>query len=176
MPVERVNGSVFPAHDPAVAGAAPPPGTPGYGEAVLDHLLAVVPRTFEGLPVDFFSVFVGTAPDAPLSPALTALRNLELWGFPTSRPAYDPGNRSFVYQRFQRGIMHYSRLDEATRGVLLGDWFKAVMTGQGLPADLEAQMRGSPFLRQYCPGNPRALCRPDALPQTDLTAAFLPGS
>jgi hypothetical protein len=118
MPVERVNGSVFPAHDPAVASAGPPPGAPGYGEAVLDHLLAVVPRTFEGLPVDFFGVFVSTASDTPLSPPSAALRNLELWGFPTSRPASDPTNRDFVYQRFQRGIMHYSRPDEATRGVL----------------------------------------------------------
>jgi hypothetical protein len=170
--VERISGSVFPAHDPAVAGAAPAPGSPGYGEAVLDHLLAAVPRTFEGLPVGFFSVYVGTAPDAPVSPALTALRNLQLWGFPTSHPAFDPTNRDFVYQRFQRGILHYSRTDEATRGVLLGDWFKAVVTGQGLPADLEAQLRASPLLRQYCPGSPRSLCRPESLPQTDLTGAF----
>jgi hypothetical protein len=102
------------------------------------------------------------------------LRSLELWGFPTSRPTFDPTNRDFVYQRFQRGIMHYSRTDEATRGVLLGDWLKAVITRQRLPADLEAAMSRSPLLRQYCPGNPRSLCRPEALQLTDLTGAFRP--
>jgi hypothetical protein len=131
-----------------------------------------VPDRFEGVPVGFFSTFVNSVPGDARDPIATALRNLEVWGFPTSRPAFDPTNRNFVYQRFQRGIMHYSRLEDVTRGILLADWFKAVLTGEGLPPDLDAQMGGSRFLRQYCPDNPRALCRPEQLPATDLSGAF----
>ena len=32
---------------------------------------------------------------------------MERWGAPISQPAADPGNAGFVYQRFQRGVMHY---------------------------------------------------------------------
>ncbi|HEV2122504.1 MAG TPA: hypothetical protein VGW38_06990 [Chloroflexota bacterium] len=174
MPVQSINYSTFPAHDPAVASAAPPPNTPNYGQAALTHVQSTVPNTFEGLPVGFFSTFVNSVPDAPRNPALTVLANLEVWGFPTSQPAFDPNNRNFVYQRFQRGIMHYSNADQATRGILLGDWFKSVITGENLPADLAAQMQGNRFLRQYCPANPRSLCRPSELPETDLSAAFVP--
>jgi hypothetical protein len=100
---------------------------------------------------------------------------LEVWGFPTSSPAFDPGNRQFVYQRFQRGIMHYDHATRTTGGLLLGDWLKAVITGEGLPPDLAAQMEGSRFVRQYCPTNPPlALCRPDDLPHSNLSGAFEP--
>lgn len=153
LDVRSINFSAFPAHD-------------------LAHLRATLPDAFEDLPVDFFSTFVNTVPDAPRDPALTVLANLEVWGFPTSRPAFDPQNHGFVYQRFQRGIMHFSQVDRATRGVLLGDWFKAVLTGDDLPADLAQQMQGSPFLRQYCPTTSRSLCRPGELPDTDLSGAF----
>ncbi|MGH2356162.1 MAG: hypothetical protein ACRDI2_09330 [Chloroflexota bacterium] len=171
MPVDQINFSTFPAHDPAVATAAPAPDAPSYGQAVLDHLRATVPDTFEGLPVDFFEEFMTTVPGSG-DPAFRAVVNLEVWGFPTSPPAFDPHNRAFVYQRFQRGIMHYDHATGATGGILLADWFKAAITGQRLPPDLAAELQGSRFLRQYCPDNPRWLCRPDQLPATDLTTAF----
>ncbi|MGH2370281.1 MAG: hypothetical protein ACRDI2_19070, partial [Chloroflexota bacterium] len=62
MPVDQINFSTFPAHDPAVAAAAPAPGAPGYGQAVLSYLQAAVPNSFEGLPVGFFSAFVNSVP------------------------------------------------------------------------------------------------------------------
>ncbi len=71
---------------------------------------------------------------------------LELWGFPTSQPARDPNNHNFIYQRFQRGILHYDATSGVTRGILLGDAFKSVLTGQNLPTDTAQELRHSPFL------------------------------
>ena len=176
MPYHQINFSAFPPHDPGVAAAAPAPGTPPYGEAVLGHVRATAPEEFQGLPVRFYSAFVGAVPavDPATDPALAALVNLEIWGFPTSRPQFDPTNRSFVYQRFQRGIMHFRAATGTTEGILVADYFKSLVTGRDMPADLAAQAAGSRFLRQYCPDRPRALCRPDELPATDLTLAFEP--
>jgi hypothetical protein len=100
------------------------------------------------------------------------LLNLEIWGLPTSQPAADPGNGGFIYQRYQRGIMHYRSECGCTEGILIGEYFKAVITGANLPSDLEADMQGSRYYRQYAPGLPGAVARPDQLPSTDLTGAF----
>jgi hypothetical protein len=179
MPATQINGSMFPAHDPAIAAAAPPPQTPNYSQAVLAHLIEVVPSTFEGLPVDFFATYMETVPPEEALTAVagpSSLRNLEIWGFPTSAPAFDPNNRSFVYQRFQRGIMHYRDATGTTEAVLLGDYFKSLITGRNVPGDLaaQAQATGSSFRSQYCPGQPRSLCRAGDLAGTDFTAAFEP--
>jgi hypothetical protein len=50
-----------------------------------------------------------------------------------------------------------------------------VITGRGLPPDLEADMQGSRYLRQYSPGGAYWLARPSALRDTNLTEAFEPG-
>ena len=111
---------------------------------------------------------------------MVPLLNLEIWGTPTSRPTPDPGNGEFVYLRFQRGILHFQGHDgqgnPITEGILLGDWFKSLITGRNLPADLEAQAlaEGSPFLRQYDPGKPRWVADPARLLDTDMTLAFEP--
>jgi hypothetical protein len=174
MPYNQVNFSQFPAHDPSVAGAAPGPGTANYGQAVLQYIRTVAPDTFEGLPVRFYSTFVSTVPgiDPDSDPNTAALVNLEVWGFPTSRPQFDPNNRSFVYMRFQRGIMHFDAASGATQGILLSDYFKSIITGRNLPPDLASQAVGSRFLAQYCPGAPAWVCRPQQLAGTDLTYAF----
>jgi hypothetical protein len=93
---------------------------------------------------------------------------------PTSRPTYDPNNRNFVYQRFQRGIMHYDAGCNCTNGILLADYLKAIITGRNLPADLAEQAKASQYLRQYNASKPRWLDRPEALGGTDLTGAFEP--
>src|SRR5207302_9514720 len=80
-------------------------------------------------------------------PNLLGLLDLEVWGAPTSLPAYDPANHNFIYQRFQRGIMHYDTTCGCTQGLLLADYLKALLTGQNLPADLAAQAADSPLLR-----------------------------
>jgi hypothetical protein len=174
MPYDRINGSTFPVHDPHVASEAPGPDTPNYGQAVLAHLRRVVPDTFDRRPVRFFDTFVKAARDRASDPDTAAMLDLEIWGFPTSQPALDPTNHNFSYQRFQRGIMHYDRTTGTTTGILVADWFKSIITAQGLPPDLAQQAADSRFVRQYCPGNPRWLCRPGELPGTDLTFAFQP--
>ena len=176
MPGRRINGATVPAHDPALASAAPAPDTVDYSRAVLAHLVDTVPSTFEGLPVDFFATYMDTVPPDAQAQAPSALSNLEIWGFPTSAPAFDPANRGFVYQRFQRGIMHFRASAGSTDAVLLGDYFKALILGRHIPADLFADARdaGSRFLSQHCPDAAQAVCRPSELPGTDLRAAFDP--
>ena len=93
---------------------------------------------------------------------------------PASRPAHDPANGGFVYLRFECGIMQFDARTGVTQGLLLGDLFKSLLTGRNLPADVAAQAQGSPFLAQFDPSRPRALARPEALPDTDLADAFTP--
>jgi hypothetical protein len=49
---------------------------------------------------------------------------------------------------------------------------KSVITGQNLPTDLAAQVQTSRFFKQYAPGKPGSLARPNDLPGSDLTSAF----
>lgn len=88
----------------------------------------------------------------------------------------DPQNNQFVYQRFQRGIMHFQGNLGVTEGLLLGQYFKSILTGQNLPPDLAQEAANSPYLDQYCPTGPHWICRPAALDPatTDLTGAFEP--
>jgi hypothetical protein len=98
--------------------------------------------------------------------------DLQFWGLPTSLPMSDPLNSDFVYQRFQRGIMHFSRTTSLTQGLLLGDWFKRIMIGVDLSPDLNAQVRQSRFFAQYAPSQPLAIDRPADLPDSSLAEAF----
>jgi hypothetical protein len=179
MPVTKLNGSTFPAYDAALAASAPSPTTPNYGEAVRQHLAAHVPNQWNGQPVGFYTYYYSAAPDSP--PGLEALVALEVWGFPTSAPARDPNNHNFVYQRFQRGIMHYDATGNVTRGILLGDAFKSLLTGVNLPQDLATDLADSPFLRLYDPDQPNSMAGtfPEYQPpltreNSDLTDAFQP--
>jgi hypothetical protein len=164
MPVTRINQSVFPPHDPAVAGAAPLPDAPNYGQAVQQHLAATVPNQWDGAAVGFRDYFVSAATPGAANRELVAL---EIWGFPTSQPRRDPGNLNFVYQRFQRGI-------------LLGDAFKNLLRGQDMPSDFAAEMAGSPFLALYDPQAPNGMARevlnvnpPITRQNTNLSQAFV---
>ncbi|MGE5620452.1 MAG: lysyl oxidase family protein [Sphingomonadaceae bacterium] len=170
MPVASINASRFPAPDPGMVAATPAVGSPDYGPRMAEFVLANVPDEFDGLPVRFQQTFLQTVPSPGMDPGGLALLNLEIWGAPTSPPARDPGNRNFVYQRFQRGIMHFDASTGTTQGLLLGDWFKSVLTGQGLPPDLEQQMANSPYLRQYRNGGTSGT----SLPDSDLAGAFEP--
>ena len=106
-------------------------------------------------------------------PGILDMLNLEAWGAPISRPQRDPNNRDFIYQRFQRGILHYTASQRLTQGVLLADYLKQVLRDSPeLPGDLRQQARFSAYFAQYCPGAPGWLCRPHELPGTDLTFAF----
>src|SRR5919201_3319740 len=180
LPVTRLNGSTFPAPDPELLAAVPAPDAPGYHERALAFLQEAAPDEWAGRPVGFGAAVRGTVtcadayPDGACEEGLLPALALEIWGLPTSRPAADPANENFVYQRFQRGILHYDRGCDCTQGLLLGDWFKQVLLGGGLPADLRQQVAGSRFYAQYAPGGEGALARPAELPGTVLAGAFGP--
>jgi len=182
MPMTRVNQSQFPPNDPQIAAQAPQTSSPTYAQDVVQFVQKVSPNTFNGQPVKFFDTFNGTVPadlafgGAAPNPGLLTLLNLEIWGLPTSNPAPDPGNGGFIYQRYQRGIMHFDASCGCTQGILVGEYFKAVLTGQNLPTDLAADMQGSRFYGQYNPNNVNGLNRPGDLQNTNMTGAFVPGT
>ncbi|HEV7214891.1 MAG TPA: hypothetical protein VGP33_07165 [Chloroflexota bacterium] len=177
----RFNNSTFPAEDPALIATAPTPGSPDYGQQAIAWALANAPDTWQGIPVNFGQTFLTTVsltdayPAGGGNPSLVPLLNLELWGLPTSAPAFDPHNHNFVYQRFQRGVMHYDAGCGCTQGILLADYLKALLLDRHVPADLAEEAAGSPFLGQYAPTASGWLARPGSLPGTDLTRAFEPG-
>jgi flagellum-specific peptidoglycan hydrolase FlgJ len=171
LPYSRINGSVFPSPDASLRSAAPGPLEDAYADKVTRFVRDNAPDTFEGEQVNFGKTFLSTvsASDAfPYGgdPALLPLINLQIWGFPTSRPQRDPSNRGFIYQRFQRGIMHYDTACRCTQGLLLADYLKALLTGQHLPPDLQADAQTSPLYRSAAPGG-----RPP--PATSFVGAFL---
>src|SRR5436190_17072840 len=140
---------LLPAADPTVIGQAPSTGQADYGRQAIDFVRTVAPDQLGDDPVRLWSTFAGTVrfedayPDGDGDTGLLPLINLELWGLPTSLPQSDPNNGGFIYQRFQRGIMHFDRACGCTQGLLLADYLKAVITGQDLPPDLAAQAQAS---------------------------------
>jgi hypothetical protein len=174
MPYTRINGSVFPGEDAALKDQTPPVGSPDYATAIAQFIEQNAPETWNGLPVGFWTTFRTTVPEDAVPPNLLTLANLEIWGAVTSPPAYDPSNQGFVYQRYQRSIMHYRQDCQCTEGLLMAEWFKTIITGDSLPPDLAAQAQGSRFYLQYNNAQPLGLNRPDALPDTDMRFAFEP--
>ncbi|MGI8916716.1 MAG: hypothetical protein ACR2JY_23570 [Chloroflexota bacterium] len=149
LPVTSVNFSTFPAFAPTLAAQAPPVGSPTYARDVTAFVQQHVPDQFAGLPVRFYGTFLGGASNP--------LPGLALSGLPTGQPAVDPNNHDFVYQRFQRGVMHYDAGCRCTGGILLADTFKSVLLAghPGLaappPPDVVAQLQDSPYLGLYDP-------------------------
>jgi hypothetical protein len=178
FPYTQVNGSTFPAPDPGLKSSTPQVDSPTYATDILEFVRADAPDTFNGRPVGFGQTFFGTVSpnQAGTSEAgIVGLLDLEIWGAPISAPMADPTNPNFIYQRFQRGIMHYDGSTGVTRGILLADYLKSLLTGQNLPDDLRQQASGSRFYAQYTPGAPLWLSRPADLPGTDLSWAFEQG-
>ena len=180
FPYTQVNGAVFPAVDPKLTATAPVVNSPGYSGAILKWISKIAPDRWNGIPVAFHQTFISTVspqdayPTGRANPSLLTGFDLEIWGIPTSRPAFDPHNSKFVYQRFQRGILHYDKSTGTTQGILLADYFKSILMGDDLPPDLLSQARTSPFFAQYNPFKPGWVDRPNTLPNTDLTRAFEP--
>jgi hypothetical protein len=173
----QVNGSTFPSADDELKAMTPRTDAPNYATAIVDFVRTNAPDSFEGQSVNFGSTFFGLIRPEGADDDIQrlGLLNLEVWGAPISRPTRDPSNDKFIYQRFQRGIMHYDAATGVTRGILLADYLKAIVVGQDLPVDLAEQAQGSQFFQQYCPGVANWLCRAGQLPGTDLTFAFEPG-
>jgi hypothetical protein len=161
FPYTRVNGSVFPSPDDQLKQQTPAVGSPNYAQTIMPFIQSVVPDTFMGQPVNFWQTYL-------------ARGGLEVLGAPISHPQPDPTNASFIYQRFQRVILHY-RQGVGTEPLLLADYQKQIMLGPNapnLPQDLQQQASGSRFYAQYCKGGTRWLCRPAELANSDLTFAF----
>ena len=203
MPFSSFNEAIIPPYDPDFVAHAPSPGSAGYAAQVIAFINANVLNDFAGQPADFRQTFFATVTAAaafPLIPppaycqkhglppssckqppgygdlSLLPGFDLEIWGVPTSAAMVDPNNSQFVYQRFQRGVMHYQGSFGVTEGLLLGQYFKSILTGQYLPPDLAQEAANSRYLRQYCPTRPYWICRPDVLAPatTDMTGAFEP--
>ena len=179
LPYTTINGSAFPAADPEVIGRQPQVGEATYHARALQFVRDTAPDTWNGKKVNFFKTFAEAVradeafPEGGGSDGLLLGFNLEVWGLPTSKPTADPTNGNFVYQRFQRGIMHYDAVCACTQGLLLADYLKSILTLRNLPPDLELQALRSPFYGQLDPARPRWLKRPNELPTSDLTDAFV---
>jgi hypothetical protein len=167
FPYSRINGSTLPPPDAGLKAETPSVGSPGYGAEIVEFVHSSAPDSFEGLAVGFGRTFFGLNTNPLIS--------LELWGAPISRPRRDPTNANFVYQRFQRGVMHFDAATGRTQALLLADYLKAIIRARDVPADLAEAARDSKYFGQYCPASPRFICRPVDLPATDLTFAFEPG-
>lgn len=178
LPYTHINGSVLPTTDPNITKQYPSTDDPQYHVKALELVRQLAPDTWEGLPVNFYRTFTSTVkaeeafPNGGANPGLLQGFALEMWGLPTSAPAYDPTNKNFVYQRFQRGIMHFDKTSGTTQGLLLADYVKSVMTLRSLPPDLDEQSQKSPLYGQFNPKMPLSLNRPAELPASDLTGAF----
>ena len=176
MPYTQINGSTFPAPDPAIEAATPPVTDPNYATDIQTFIQNTTPNTFSGQPVHFGSTFLNTvtAQDAPNAPtSLLPGFDLQIWGAPTTQPAFDQNNRQFIYQRFQRGIMMFDQSCGCTHGLLLADYFKSILTGWNLPPDLQQEAQNSRYYEQYSPIQAQWVNRPTDLPASDLTNAFV---
>lgn len=176
MPYTRFNNATFPAQDNALLATAPAPGSPG----VLDYVTANAPDQINTIRTGFGQTFresVTMAEAYPRGGGNAGLLSgiwLEMWGVPTSRPAADPQNQNFIYLRFQRGIMHYDQTTGTTQGVLLGDYFKSIMTGRNLPLDLATQAQASQYYLRYDNGQPTGVRAGFTLAGANLKDAFEP--
>ncbi|HEY3107334.1 MAG TPA: hypothetical protein VGL23_01180, partial [Chloroflexota bacterium] len=180
MPFTKFNNATFPAQDNALLATAPAPGSANYGQSILDYVIANAPDAINTLRPNFGQTFrtsVTMAEAYPRGGGNAGLLQgiwLEMWGVPTSKPAADPNNGNFVYVRFQRGIMHYDAGCSCTQGILLGDYFKSILTGKNLPADLADQAKASPYFQKYDNGQPSGVKAGQALANANLKDAFEP--
>jgi hypothetical protein len=118
---------------------APSPDQPDFPDRELEFLRAIVPPSF-----------------------LSAFAGVDVWGLPISRPAADPNNPNFVYQRFQNGILMYDATTGTTAPLPLGLYLRQLLTQQNVPDDLAAEAAGS------------QLAHPQTLTGTNLSTAFVP--
>jgi N-acetylmuramoyl-L-alanine amidase len=178
MPYTKINGSTFPAPDPALLKSAPDVSDRDYHAKALQFVKEQAPEVWQGQPVKFFSTFSSTVraedafPDGKVNENLLQGFNLEIWGLPTSKPTADPSNGGFIYQRFQRGILHYDWSCQCTQGLLLGQYFRGLILQRDLPGDLQAQAKDSRFFGQYRAARDGRPERPKDLPGTDFSSAF----
>ena len=84
LPYTTINGSTFPAADPAIAKEAPVPSAADYSAKMVEFTKKYAPDTFEGLPVNFYKTFSTTVSYADAFPrgdgaaSLLPLINLQI--------------------------------------------------------------------------------------------------
>lgn len=175
LPYTQFGDVTVPPASPDLSPLAPVPGSPTYADDASLFIASTVPNSWGGMSVGFLDAFLAPGRAAGATdPLMQVLIGVELYGFPTSRPASDPTNDGFVYQRFQRTVLHYDVLTGKAQPMLLADYLKALLTGRGLTPGLQAQASaaGSPHLNQYNPARPFWVLRPELLPGSDLSSAF----
>lgn len=183
LPLLRADGATFPSPDPTIQADLPSLDSPEYTDQALAAVDAglldqTAPDQWNDLAVNFGATFRATAQcrDLGLSGGcddrLLLRSALDVWGLPTSAPTADPINPDLIYLRFQRGIMVNSQTSGLTQAVPVGDLFRRVLVGTGLPGDLRTDVTGSRFYAQYQPSAPLGLARSSELPATSLAGAF----
>jgi hypothetical protein len=125
LPFSAFDGLSVPGIDPAVSFVAPKPDQANYAARLAAYLTATV------------------------SPRLTSVYASDVWGMPTSTLKADPHNPNFVYQRFENGILMADLSTGSAGPLAMGSYFKAVLTGQNVPADLAAEAATSPFYKRF---------------------------
>ncbi len=119
----QLDGLTVPAADAAVAFVSPTPDQPNYSARLQVFVQNVVPDSWNGQPVQFLSTF-------------TSEGGTTVLGLPTSAPKSDPANPSFVYQRFQNGILFYDAAAGTTQQLPLGEYLKGLIQSGKLTADV----------------------------------------
>ena len=103
LPLTHAAGATFPGDDPDMAAGNPPLNSPDYQTQALAAIDAglldwAAPDTWSDLPVNFGATFRGTATCFDLPPSescddrLLLAAAVDVWGLPTSAPAFDPDN------------------------------------------------------------------------------------
>jgi hypothetical protein len=181
FPFTNINGSTFPGPDAGIQGAAPVQGSDAnYANDIITFIQQHAPNSFSGRNTNYYNSFLSTVslgaafPNGGGDTSLLPAMDLEMWGAVTSNPSVDPANSNFIYLRFQRGIMMFDGSTNLTQGVLLADYFKAVITGNNIPPDLDLQARNSSFYKQYNDAQPNGLNNPAVMPGTNMQFAFDP--
>ena len=95
------SGLTLPATDPVLTFVAPTTDQPNYAARLDVFLQATVPDVWNGQPVQFLTAYQDAG-------------GVDTLGLPTSEPAADPRNPSFVYQRFQNGVLFYNATEGTT--------------------------------------------------------------
>jgi hypothetical protein len=170
VPSTRLGRRTVPDRDASLVAAAPATTGPNWRSAAHAFAQANAPDVWDGLEVDFLEFYLA----AREQPPATSDSALLVWGLPVSKVVRDPARPELIHLRWERGVMEYNSVTGRTQPVPLGELFKAVLTGEGLPAELAVDAQGSPYYRQYGPAQPLGLVRPDLLPDSSLEGAFEP--
>ncbi|HEY0581176.1 MAG TPA: hypothetical protein VGE94_03280 [Chloroflexota bacterium] len=96
------SGLSLPPTDPALAYIAPSADQANYAARLEVFLEATVPDVWNGQPVEFLSTYSDAG-------------GVDVLGLPTSAAKGDPSNPSFVYQRFQNGVLFYNATEGSTQ-------------------------------------------------------------